>query len=123
MADNSFTVGINSIEFTQSPTDGAVDGTEKYQPTGRDSAGNYYLYKKSTISRKYHRLSYSCQTLLKVKDAFDFFELYAEGQKNDVTWVDHKSESRTVNYTSGSISRIKTNGNEYTISFDVEEVI
>jgi len=123
MAINTFTVGVNSIEFTQASTDGSSDGTEKYQPTGRDSAGNYYLYKKSTLTRKFYRLSYDCQTLAKVDETFDFFELYAEGLKNLMTWVDGQNVTRQVNYMSNSISRSKTGPNKYRISFDVKEII
>ena len=122
MALNTFTVGVNSITFTQAPSDGAIDGVEKYQQHARGSDGEFFLYNKSIISRNYNLLSFSCQTLAKKDEALIFFELYAQGWKELITWTDHLNVTRTVKNRNNAIDWTKDSSNEYTINIEVEEV-
>jgi len=117
---NTFTVGAESIEFTQAPQQGQQSGTERYQVDARDSSGNFYLYKKSTIKRRFYSLAYECQTRATVDAAFLFFELHALGTKKYVNWIDHTGEIRQVKYRDNSINWRKTGPDSYTISFAVE---
>lgn len=104
------------------PIQGQIRGSEKYQVNGRSSDGEYYLYEKSTIARKYWQLVYDCVTKSKRDEMLTFFEEHAEATRNYVTWEDHLNDIKTVNFRESSISWQKDSPNEYSITFIVEEI-
>ena len=115
-----FVSGATTLQFNCDPV---RPGGEKpqLQQAARDAAGELYVYSKSSLQRRLHRLHFARIDAATRAALLGFMRDTAQGTKYSFTWTDHLDVARTVRFATGKLRITPVGPTHYAVDISLQE--